>query len=223
MTLEDIAAYRKMEAEQRTRDWPNICRYRAANADLLQQPASERRIVFMGDSITQNWGFADPAYFTSGIVNRGISGQTSPQMLARFRSDVIALRPAVVHLLGGVNDIAGNTGPTTVEDIEGNLASMVEIAQANGVRVVLATGLPAASFSWAPEIKPSRQILALNQWIRSYAANHDVVLADYYPALVSENGSMRSELSLDGVHPNKAGYAVMAPITRAAIARALAR
>lgn len=221
VTPDDIAAYRRMEADQRAKDWPNICRYRAANAHLMRQPDSERRVVFMGDSITQNWGVSEAAYFTHGIVNRGISGQTTPQMLARFRSDVIALKPKAVHILAGVNDIAGNTGPVTLADIEGNLASMVEIAQANHVRVVLATVLPAAAFNWAPDLKPAASISRLNTWIRAYAADHQLILADYYPALALPDGSMRPELSLDGVHPNKAGYRAMAPITDAAIRAAL--
>lgn len=223
MSPDDIAAYRKMEADQRARDWPNVCRYRAANADLLRQPDSMRRVVFMGDSITQNWGFADPAYFSAGTINRGISGQTTPQMLARFRSDVIALRPQVVHIMAGTNDLAGNTGPTTLEDIEGNLASMVELAQASGIRVVLATVAPAAIFNWAPQLKPAADIRRLNTWIRAYAAANNLVLADYDPALAMTDGSMRAELSLDGVHPNKAGYVAMAPIARDAIAKALVR
>jgi lysophospholipase L1-like esterase len=221
MTPEDIAAYRKMEADQKIKDWPNICRYRAANADLMRQPGSERRIVFMGDSITQNWGLSEAAYFTHGVVNRGISGQTTPQMLARFRSDVIALNPKAVHIMAGVNDIAGNTGPVTLADIEGNLASMVEIAQASHVRVVLATVLPAATFNWAPALKPAPSIAQLNTWIRAYAAEHQLILADYYPALALPDGSMRPELSLDGVHPNKAGYRAMAPVTQAAVEAAL--
>lgn len=221
MTPEDIAAYRRMEADQKTKDWPNICRFRAGNADLIRQPDSERRVVFMGDSITQNWGLSEPDFFSHGVVNRGISGQTTPQMLARFRSDVIALKPKAVHILAGVNDIAGNTGPVTLADIEGNLASMVEIAQANDVRVVLGTVLPAIGFSWAPAIQPAPSIAQLNAWIRAYAAEHRLVLADYYPALALPDGSMRPELSLDGVHPNKAGYRIMAPITLAALEAAL--
>lgn len=221
MTPEDIAAYRKMEAEQKSKDWPNVCRYRAANADLMKLPDSERQVVFMGDSITQNWGVADPAYFTHGTVNRGISGQTTPQMLARFRSDVIGLRPRVVHIMAGVNDIAGNTGPVTLDDIKGNLASMVELAQANNISVILSTVLPAGSFSWSPDTKPAPSIDKLNAWIRAYAAEKRLVLADYYPALALPDGSMRPEFSLDGVHPNKAGYRAMAPITEAAIKTAL--
>lgn len=221
MTPEDIAAYRKMEAEQKSKDWPNVCRYRAANADLMKLPDGERQVVFMGDSITQNWGVADPAYFTHGTVNRGISGQTTPQMLARFRSDVIALKPRVVHIMAGVNDIAGNTGPVTLDDIKGNLASMVELAQANNIRVVLSTVLPAGSFSWSPDTKPAPAIDKLNAWIRAYAAEKHLVLADYYPALALPDGSMRPEFSLDGVHPNKAGYRAMAPTTEAAIKTAL--
>ena len=187
----------------------------------LKEAGAERRIVFMGDSITQNWGLSEPAYFTHGIINRGISGQTTPQMLARFRSDVVALKPKAVHIMAGINDIAGNTGPVTLADIEGNLASMVEIAQANHVRVVLATVLPAAVFNWAPALKPGPEVQKLNTWIRAYAAEHQLILADYYPAMAMPDGAMRPELTLDGVHPNKAGYRAMAPITQAAVEAAL--
>ena len=222
MTPEDVAAYRKMETDQKTKDWPNVCRYRAANADLMRQPDSERRIVFMGDSITEGWSAGDPDFFANrSRINRGISGQTTPQMLARFRSDVVALKPKAVHIMAGINDIAGNTGPVTLADIEGNLASMVEIAQANHVRVVLATVLPAAVFNWAPALKPGPEVQKLNTWIRAYAAEHQLILADYYPAMAMPDGAMRPELTLDGVHPNKAGYRAMAPITQAAVEAAL--
>lgn len=220
---EDLAAYQAQQADQRTRDWANICRFRAANAALMQRPASERRVVFMGDSITQNWGYADAPFFSSGNVNRGISGQTTPQMLLRFRADVIALKPEAVHIMAGVNDIAGNTGPSPVEDIEANIASMVELARANGVEVVLATVLPADTFTWAPALKPAEPIRQLNTWIRSYAAANDLVLADYYPVLTTPSGGMKPELGPDGVHPNLDGYAIMAPITRAALDKALAK
>ncbi len=223
MAPADIAAYQKMEAQQKVRDWPNLCRYRAMNAVLAHEPATERRVIFMGDSITENWGLADPDFFTDGIVDRGISGQTTPQMLIRFRADVINLHPAAVHIMAGTNDIAGNTGPSTLAAIEDNLASMVEIARANNIRIILAATPPAKMFSWAPAIHPAEQIRALNTWIRTYAKAHDLTYADYYAPLATDDGAMSPDLTLDGVHPNRQGYRVMAPVARAAIASALDR
>lgn len=223
VTDADRAAYQAMQATQRANDWADLCRFRAANAELAAGPAQPDRVVFMGDSITQSWQLADPAFFGPAIVNRGISGQTTPQMLLRFRADVLGLKPAAVHIMAGVNDIAGNTGPTTLEDIEGNIASMVELAKAHDVTVILSTVLPAKTFNWAPQLKPAEAIDKLNAWIRAYAAAQNLVLADYYPAMATPDGAMKPELTLDGVHPNKAGYAVLAPITRAAIRDALAR
>jgi hypothetical protein len=147
VTAEDMAAYQKMQADQKANDWPALCYFRTDNAALATQPAPTDRIVFMGDSITQLWGLADPASFGASRVNRGISGQTTPQMLLRFKQDVLALKPKAVHILAGVNDIAGNTGPTTLEDIQNNITSMVELAKAHGVTVILATPLPAGKFS----------------------------------------------------------------------------
>jgi lysophospholipase L1-like esterase len=216
----DRAAYTAMTASQRANDWANLCYFRAANAELAAVPD---RVVFMGDSITQSWLFGDPALFGPATVNRGISGQTTPQMLLRFRADVLGLKPAAVHIMAGVNDIAGNTGPTTIEDIEGNIASMVELAKAHDVTVILATVLPAAAFNWAPQLKPAEAIARLNAWIYAYAAEQNLVIANYFPAMATPNGAMKAELTLDGVHPNKAGYAVMAPITRAAMKEALKR
>ncbi|MDP3492532.1 MAG: GDSL-type esterase/lipase family protein [Hyphomonadaceae bacterium] len=223
ITLEDGAAYQKMQAEQRTKDWGALCYFRADNAALAAQPVPAGRVVFMGDSITQLWGLAEPQDFGPARVNRGISGQTTPQMLLRFKQDVLALKPAAVHILAGVNDIAGNTGPTTLEDIENNIASMVELAKAHGVRVILATPLPAEKFTWAPQLQPGPQVAQYADWVRRYAAEQDLVLADYYPALATPDGAMKPELGPDGVHPNKAGYALIKPITQAAIAEALKR
>lgn len=219
----DRAAYAAMGVSQRASDWANLCYFRAANAELAAGRAEPERVVFMGDSITQSWLFGDPALFGPAVVNRGISGQTTPQMLLRFRADVLGLRPVAVHIMAGVNDIAGNTGPTTIEDIEGNIASMVELAKAHGVTVILATVLPAATFNWAPQLKPADAVAKLNVWIRAYAAEQGLVLADYFPAMATPEGAMKPELTLDGVHPNKAGYAVLAPMTRAAIKEALRR
>jgi len=143
-------------------------------------------------------------------------------MLLRFEADVLALKPAAVHILGGVNDIAGNTGPTTLEDLENNVMSMVELAKAHGVKVVLATPLPAAEFSWAPQLKPADAIARYVAWIKTYAAEQGLVLADYFTPLATPDGAMKPELTRDGVHPNKAGYDAIEPVTRAAIAKVLA-
>lgn len=220
---EDMAAYQAMQAEQGKKDWANTCYFRAENATLAAQPAVADRVVFMGDSITQLWALAEPQDFGPARVNRGISGQTTPQMLLRFKQDVLALKPKAVHILAGVNDIAGNTGPTTLEDIENNISSMVELAKAHGVQVILATPLPAARFTWAPQLTPGPQVVRYAEWVRRYAAEQNVVLADYYPVLATPDGAMKSELGPDGVHPNKAGYALMKPITQAAIEEALKR
>ena len=144
-------------------------------------------------------------------------------MLLRFKQDVLGLKPAAVHILAGVNDIAGNTGPTTLEDIQNNITSMVELAQAHGVTVILATPLPAANFTWAPQLKPGPQVIAYADWVRRYAAEQNLILADYYPVLATPEGALKPDLSPDGVHPNKAGYALMKPILEQAIAEALAR
>lgn len=223
VTPEDLAAYQKMQADQKANDWPALCYFRADNAALAAQPVPADRIVFMGDSITQLWGLAEPQDFGPSRVNRGISGQTTPQMLLRFKQDVLALKPAAVHILAGINDVAGNTGPTTLEDVQNNIMSMVELAKAHGVTVILATPLPAGKFTWAPQMKPALTVIAYAEWVRRYAAEQDLVLADYYPPLATPDGSLKAELGPDGVHPNKAGYALMKPILEAAVAEALAR
>jgi lysophospholipase L1-like esterase len=220
---EDLAAYQKMQKDQAASDWAALCYFRADNAILAGTPVPKGRIVFMGDSITQLWGLAEPAVFGPARVNRGISGQTTPQMLLRFRQDVLALKPAAVHILAGVNDIAGNTGPTTLEDMESNIASMVELAKAHGVEVILATPLPAAKFTWKPGLQPGPTVIAYASWVRRYAAEQNLILADYYPVLATPDGALKAELGPDGVHPNKAGYALMKPILETAITEALRR
>jgi lysophospholipase L1-like esterase len=174
----------------------------------------------MGDSITEGWALTE---FFSGkpYLNRGISGQTTPQMLVRFRQDVVSLKPRVVVLLAGINDIAENTGKTTLEAIEGNIASMSEIAQANGIRVVLCSVLPASKFAWRPEIlEPATKVRALNAWIQRYSGDHALVYVDYYSSMVDDNGGLKPELGSDGVHPNRVGYDVMAPLAAAGIEKA---
>jgi lysophospholipase L1-like esterase len=206
------------DAQLRT-DWANLARYGAANATL--GPAGPERVVFMGNSITEAWARYFPTHFPGReYIGRGISGQTTPQMLVRFRQDVVALRPRVVVILAGTNDIAGNTGPSTVDMIQDNIASMAEIAKANGIRVVLASVLPVDDYPWRPGLDPAPKIIALNAWMRQYAADHGAVYLDLHSAMKNERNGTRVELASDGVHPNEAGYRVMAPLTERAIAAA---
>ena len=205
-------------------DWPNLQRYGKANADVPPPAAGENRVVFMGNSITEGWQPSFRGMFPGKpYINRGISGQTTPQMLVRFRPDVVALKPKVVVILAGTNDIAGNTGPSTLEMIENNLASMAEIAKANGIRVVMASVLPAYDYKWKPGLEPAPKIISLNAWMKDYAQKNGAVYLDYHSAMRDEKNGMRAELSGDGVHPNEAGYRLMAPLTDAAIKEALAR
>jgi acyl-CoA thioesterase-1 len=211
-------------ANRLTTDWAYLERYRADNAALGAPKPGEQRVVFMGNSITEGWAKHFPTMFTGKpYVGRGISGQTTPQMLVRFRQDVIALRPAVVVLLAGVNDIAGNTGPATLEMIQDNLASMAELARAHRIAVVLSSVLPANDFPWRRGLDPAPKIVALNVWLKQYAAAQGIVYVDYHSAMADERQGLRAELSPDGVHPNEAGYRVMAPLVEAAIAEAHAR
>jgi len=210
-------------------DWPNLAKYRDADLSLPPAADDETRVVFMGDSITEGWGQhgvpapAGRAEFFPGkpYVNRGVSGQTTPQMLVRFRQDVIQLKPRVVVILAGINDIAENTGKTTLEAIEDNFASMSEIARANGIRVVLCSTMPASDFPWRPGLAPAPKVKALNAWLKDYAAKNGFVYVDYYSPMANGEGGMKTELSPDGVHPNKAGYEIMAPLVEAGIADAL--
>jgi lysophospholipase L1-like esterase len=205
-----------------TRDFGQLCRYRAANV-ALKVSGQPVRVVFFGDSITDNWLKGDPSLFAPGIVDRGISGQTTAQMLVRFREDVIALHPRAVHILAATNDIAGNTGASTLEIVEGNIQTMAELARAHGIRVMLASIPPAAAFPWSPDKRPAATIVALNGWLRDYAAHSGFAYVDYYVALADTAGGMKPGLSSDGVHPTPRGYAVMKPIAMAAIAKASVR
>lgn len=220
---DSVAARRRAEAEERYHsDWAYLARYRGANAALRAPRAGSPRVVFYGNSITE--GFAP--YFAElfpgrDYVGRGIGGQTTPQLLVRFRQDVIALKPAAVVILAGTNDLAGNTGPSTLEMIQDNLTSMTELAQANGIRVVLASLLPAFDYPWKPGLEPAPKITALNAWMKRYAARSGAVYLDYHSAMADDRGGLRPSLSPDGVHPNAAGYRVMAPLAREAIRRAL--
>jgi lysophospholipase L1-like esterase len=210
--------------ETKLADWPQLGRYKAENAALAPTGAGEQRVVFYGDSITDGWGRRpDTGEFFPGkpYVNRGISGQTTPQMVVRFRQDVINLRPAAVVILAGTNDVAGNTGPMTPEMTEDNFRSMVDLAKANGIRVIVASITPAADYPWKKGLAPAGKIKALNNWLQGYCVNHSVTYLDYYSAMVDEDGGMRPGISFDGVHPNAKGYAIMAPLAQAAIDKAL--
>lgn len=203
-------------------DWPNLARYRDADAALKAPAPGEQRVVFLGDSITDRWGRKVGEFFPAKpYINRGISGQTTPQMLIRFQQDVVNLHPAAVILLGGTNDIARNTGPSTPEMIEDNVASMAAIAKENGIKMIIASILPAARYHWRPEIKGAQEIREVNQWLKTFCYQHGLVYIDYYSAMADEAGGMRPGLSSDEVHPTEKGYAIMAPLAEAAIQKAL--
>jgi lysophospholipase L1-like esterase len=203
-------------------DWPNLSYYREDNKKLDPPAANNNRVVFMGNSITERWIKASPEFFNEKpYIDRGISGQTTPQMLIRFRQDVIELQPKVVVLLCGVNDISQNTGPSSLEMIEGNIVSMAELARANHIRMILCSVLPAYDFPWRPGLKPAEKIVALNKWIKEYASNNSHMYLDYFSSMVDERNGLQSRFSEDGVHPNKMGYSVMEGLVEEAIARAL--
>jgi lysophospholipase L1-like esterase len=218
-------------AEKRLKDWPALARYREDNQKIAAAKNDEQRVVFMGDSITDSWDNQTSGFFPGKpYINRGISGQTTPQMLIRFRTDVIQLQPRVVVILAGTNDIAGNTGPTTLAAIQNNLRSMAEIATANGIRVVLASLLPVSDYEirdGRPIVQTTRrppdQILALNEWIKDYAQDRSHIYLDYFSAMADDKGFLKDELSNDGLHPNQQGYDVMAPLAQAAIDKSLKR
>jgi lysophospholipase L1-like esterase len=201
-------------------DWGFVGCFKAENARFKAQPATNR-VVFMGDSVTQFWRERSPFFANEGYAGRGIIAQTAAQMLVRFRSDVLDLHPAVVHIMAGTNDVAQNAGPETDEEILGYLASMVELAQANGVSVILAAIPPSADFPWNRGLHPAHRIQALNLRLKAYAAAKHAVFVDYGQILAAPDGSMKAEYTQDGAHPTALGYAAIEPMTRAAIARAL--
>jgi lysophospholipase L1-like esterase len=215
----------------RLRDWPQLARYHEQNRALAAPASADARVVFMGDSITDNW--QQPRYggFFPGkpYIDRGISGQTTPQMLIRFRPDVIDLKPKVVVILAGTNDIAGNTGPMTDEDIERNLESMADLAKAHGIKVVLSSIMPTSAYHTAANAvpqttqRPMDRINALNAWIKRFADANGYVYLDYFAAMVDGTGVMKAELTADDLHPNVDGYKIMGPLAEAAIQRALGK
>jgi lysophospholipase L1-like esterase len=220
-----LERYRESRISIFMNDFGELNRYREANAALKRSPEGENRVVFFGDSITDTWKL-DEWFPGKPYINRGISGQTTPQMLVRFRQDVIDLQPKVVVILAGTNDIAGNTGPMRIEDIEKNYASMAELAKLHTIRVVFASVLPVHNYTPPSqelfEQRHPHAILALNSWLEDYCAANGHVYLDYFEHMVDDRGLMRRELAEDGLHPNKAGYAIMAPLAQAAIDKALA-
>lgn len=209
--------------QSRVLDFAQLGRYRDDNATLGSPAPGEKRVVFLGDSLTDNWGRRYGKFFPGKPwINRGISGQTTSQMLLRFQQDVVALHPAAVVILAGTNDIAGNTGPENLDMIEDNLRSMVAIAGANHIRVVLSSALPSSHFNWAPTVQPAEPIRQLNTWIARFCAQEKLTYLDYYTALVDTDGGIRPNLAQDRtVHPNDAGYAIMEPLAEKAVTEAL--
>jgi|HubBroStandDraft_1064217.scaffolds.fasta_scaffold45649_2 lysophospholipase L1-like esterase len=209
----EVQEYLKAIQERARTDWPNLCQYRAANAGLAQTT----RVVFMGDSITEFWARADTQLFSHGVIGRGISGQTSPQMLLRFFQDVVELHPRIVHIMAGTNDLAGNTGPESTQDFKNNIMAMVDLAHANKIRVALASIPPASAFPWKPGLKPAADIVTLNAWLRGYAKASGSGYVDYYSVLADPQGGFMTALSNDGVHPNRDGYMKMRALASKAI------
>ncbi|CAN5147657.1 hypothetical protein BH09PSE1_BH09PSE1_21420 [soil metagenome] len=210
---------RDADAEaRRATDWAQLGRYRDANAALAGQAV---RAVFIGDSITEAWPLADPELFSGGITGRGISGQTSPQILIRMTPDAVALKPRVIHLMCGINDVAGNTGPNTQQDYINNIMAMAAVVKAGGIRLILGSLTPAAGFLWKPGLPdPRPRIRALNAWLQAFAASEGAVFADYHSVLKSPDEGLGPDLSRDGLHPMTPGYRLMRPVAEAALAAA---
>jgi len=207
-----------------TQDWANLGQFKEDNKTIGLPAQGEKRVVFMGNSITSGWLSTMPSFFAGKpYINRGISGQTSPQMLLRFRQDVIALKPACVVILAGTNDIAGNTGPSTLEMIEDNIASMAELALKNKIKVVLCSVLPVFDYPWKSGLQPADKIITLNKWVAKFAKENKCIYLDYHSAMADERNGLKAAYGNDGVHPNEAGYKVMAVLAEKAIHLALAK
>lgn len=207
-----------MGGQLQAQDWANLNKYQNENTTLPPLTSGQKRIVFMGDSITEFWSVTNPEFFAGKpYTNRGISGQTTPQMLIRFRPDVIALKPNIVVILAGINDIAGNTGPSTLEMITDNISSMAELAKANQIKVILCSVLPAYDFPWRTGSFPAEKVVTLNKMIKKYAEANGILYLDYYSAMVDERKGLKTAYADDGVHPNKVGYEVMEPLVEKAI------
>lgn len=208
--------------DQSKTDWANLKKYAAENKSLRPASKKEKRVVFMGDSITEFWKYTDSSFFSDNpYIDRGISGQTTPQMLVRFRPDVIALNPSVVVILAGINDIAENTGPIALEDIFGNIVSMAQLARFNKIKVVISSVLPAYDFPWRRGLNPAEKVIRLNAMLQSYCTENHIVYVDYFSKMADEKNGLAGKFSGDGVHPNLTGYKVMEPLVQDAINLAL--
>lgn len=214
----------KKNFDQPPMDWANLKKFQKDNEKVSAPKANENRVVFMGNSITIGWEKTDPAFFEGKqYINRGISGQTTPQMVLRFKQDVIDLKPKVVVILAGTNDIAGNTGPMTLEQTRDNIIAMAQLAKANGIKVVISSIVPAFDYPWRPGLEPAGKIVAINKMLKEYATKNNIVYLDYFSAMVDDRNGLKKELGNDGVHPNLAGYKIMEPLVEMAIAEALKR
>ncbi len=203
-------------------EWVNYKKYAASNERLGLPAAGEKRVVFMGNSITEYWAIRDSSFFkNNGYIDRGTSGQTSSQMLLRFRQDVIDLKPAVVVINAGTNDIAENAGPISLKNIFANIVSMVQLAQANNIKVILSSVLPAYDFFWHRGLHPAEKIIKLNSMIKSYSDENNIPYVDYYSKLVNEKKGFEKKYTLDGVHPNHTGYEIMDPMVKEVIQKVL--
>lgn len=203
-------------------DWANISKYSKENQSLQIPSKNENRVVFMGNSITEGWKNNDPYFFSkNNYINRGISGQTTSQMLIRFRPDVIALKPKLVVILAGINDIAQNNGPIEMKDIFGNIVSMVELAKANKIKVILSSVLPANDFSWKKGMEPAEKVIELNAMLEKYCLDNKITFVNYYPKMVDSQKGLDKKYTNDGVHPTLAGYKIMEPLLQEAILKVL--
>lgn len=203
-------------------DWPNLQRYQKENEALPVLQPDEKRVVFMGNSITEGWAHLHPEFFKdNNYVNRGIGGQTTPQMLIRFRQDVIHLGPAAVVILAGVNDIAENTGPSTLYMTFDNIVSMTELAKANNIKVILCSLLPAYDFPWRPGLEPAEKVMQLNTMLKDYAMENNITYVDYFTPMANNANGLKEELGDDGIHPNLQGYLIMEPLVQDAITQVL--
>lgn len=204
------------------KDWPNLKRYQEENAALEIPNPNQHRVIFMGDSITEGWLRERPEFFANKpYVNRGVDGQTTPQMLLRFRQDVINLTPSVVVILAGINDIAGNTGPSTIEMIVDNIMSMAELSKAKNIKVIVCSVLPAYHFSWNKGLEPAEKVVKLNAQLKTYAHQNNLIYVDYFTPMANKSNGLKEELGSDGIHPNISGYLIMEPLIKEAISKAL--
>ncbi|TWR26190.1 acylhydrolase [Mucilaginibacter achroorhodeus] len=222
-TLLVLALFAFINKRSAAQDWPNLAKYQEENTKVMAEANPGNRVVFMGNSITEGWKRVDPDFFEANknYIDRGISGQTTPQMVLRFRQDVIDLKPAVVTILAGTNDIAGNTGPATLEQIFGNIQTMAQLAATYKIKVVICSILPVFDYPWKTGLQPAGKIITLNSMLKEFAQKNGFYYLDYHSLMKDDRDGLRAELGNDGVHPNKDGYAIMEKAVQPVIAKAL--